>query len=160
MPVNPSPTQINVLGIIRKNKRRRICCIILSHQFMLFSQNCNITRKTGYPIIKTGFICMPRIENHNSPVRQYQKSRIIMIIRLKVRTNQHFFSFTRQEIILYGFNIPVHIYIPNITSVYISRWTFIMNSTRISKPTPSPFICHTFSFIYRSTIRNPLRISS
>ena len=82
---------------------------------------------------------MPGIKNHNPFVRQYQKRRIIVIIRLKIGTNQYLVLSFLFKVILHRFNIAVYINIADICLVYCTFFILIMQRTRISEPTPGSF---------------------
>ena len=90
---------------------------------------------------------MARIEYHDTLIRQYQESRVIMIIRLEAGTDKDFFLLLFMKIILHGFYISMSINVADIGSVYTAIFTFIMQGTRIGKPTPGTFIRHLISFI-------------
>ena len=139
MPANPPPTQIDMLRIIRQDKRRRISGIILRFNHLFISQCRYVSGSAGDTIIETRLIRMARIKDHDPFVRQYQKRRIIMVIRLKIRADQHLILPLLFKVILHSFNIAMYINITDICPVYRTFFIFIMQSPRIGKPAPGSF---------------------
>ena len=65
-----------------------------------------------------------------------------MIVRLKIRTDQYFFLFLLLKVILHRLYITMNIDVTDICLIYSSLLVFIMQGSRIGKPTPSSFSCN------------------
>ena len=139
-----------MLRVVGQYERRRIGRIVFRQDFLLFTQRRNVTGDLGNTVIKTGFVGMPRIEYHDTFVRQYQKRRIVMVIRLEIRAYQHFRPPSLQKVILNGLHSPMHVNITDITAVYRTACILIMQRTRVGKPAPCAFVCQFVTFVNRS----------
>ena len=72
-----------------------------------------------------------------------------MVIRLKPGTNQNFFLYVPEKIILHRFYIAMNIYIAYICFINSAFRIFIMQSPRVGKPTPGTFSCDLIASIIK-----------
>jgi len=77
-----------------------------------------------------------RIEDHDPFIGQHQEGRIIVIVRLKTRANQHLCSAVLEMIDLCGFDGTMYINIADIGAIDGSLFILVVQSPRIGKPTP------------------------
>ena len=82
---------------------------------------------------------MSGIKHHYPIIRQHQKRRVIMVIRLEPRTYQYLHLLTSHKIVLHSFDITVYVDVTNIRFANIFLTIFMMDGSRIRKPTPGPF---------------------
>ena len=83
---------------------------------------------------------MTGIENHDSLIGQHDEGRIIVIIGLEVRTDEHIGLAMVQPVVLGGLHIAMHINIANIGGIDSTCLVFIMQSAGIGKPAPGAFL--------------------
>ena len=139
-----------MLRVVGQYERRRIGRIVFRQDFPLFAQRRNVAGGMRYAVIEARLIRMARIEYHDTFVRQYQKRRVVMVVRLEVRTYQHLRPPPLQKIILHSLHSPMHVDITDITAVYRAAFILIMQRTRVGKPTPCAFVGQFFTFVNRS----------
>lgn len=80
---------------------------------------------------------MTRIKDHNAFVRQHEESRIIMVIRLEIGTDEHFIRLIRSMIDLRRLNITLRIDVTDIGTMNRSRFICVSERSRVGKPAPS-----------------------
>ena len=113
-----------------------LACVAI---WLFFSVFYNMIINLVGKALSPSLIRMARIKDHDPFVRQYQKRRIIMVIRLKIRADQHLILPLLFKVILHSFNIAMYINITDICPVYRTFFIFIMQSPRIGKPAPGSF---------------------
>ena len=126
MPVDSTPAQINVVRIIREDKRWRIGCVMIGLNHLFLTQRGNVAWLFWHTIVKTSLICMTGIEYHHALIRKDKECGIIVIIGLEIWPDEHLALTHCIEIILHGFNGTMGIYISQICHIDTGSFIFIM----------------------------------
>ena len=85
---------------------------------------------------------MTRVEDHDPLIWQHQEGGVVVVIRLKTRTNQYFSSAFLEMIYLCGFDRSVHINVLDIGAIDTTLLILVVQCTRISKPSPGTLLCN------------------
>ena len=114
MPSQSAPAKIKMSGVVAQDERRRISRVVVSRNTFLLAQHGDIARLAGHAVIKRRLVRVPGIDDEHPLVRQHQERGIVMVVRLKGRTDKHLAALTRQEIDLHGTDVPVHVNVSHV----------------------------------------------
>ena len=142
MPVNATPAQIEMCGVIAQDKRRRIGCVGGSLDALFLTEGSDVTGTARHAVIERRFVGMAGVDNQHALIRKYQKSGIVMVIGLEVGTYQHFITLSGKEVVLRSLDVPVYIDITDIRRIDCTLFILIMKGPRVGKPAPCPFRSH------------------
>ena len=79
---------------------------------------------------------MPRVEHHDSFVRKDKECGVVMVVRLEAGTDEYFFAFIPDEVVLHGFDVSMYVDVSYVSGVDAAVSVFIVQSPWVGKPTP------------------------
>ena len=90
---------------------------------------------------------MACVENHDAFVRQSEKSRVVVVIRLEDAAHQHVTPLVVHKIHLRCLDGSVYVDVTDVSSVDTPVSTCVMHGTWVSKPTPCALVRYDISTI-------------
>ena len=142
MPVDATPAEIDMVGVIAEDERRRIGGVISGGQTFLLSKVGDIARLAGDTIPDTRLVGVTRIENHHALIGKDDESGVVMVVGLEITADKHIGLGAGQPVELGGLHISMHVDIADVGGVDRAGSILIVGSTRVGKPAPCPFVAH------------------
>ena len=142
VPVDAAPAEIDVLGVVAKDKGRRIGGVVLRGQRFLRTQSGNVARLQRHAVPNFWLVGVPGIENHDALVGQHQKRRVVMVVGLKAGAHQHVGLPPARPVVLRGLDVAVHVNIAYVRGVDGAGAVLVVQRPRVGKPAPGALIGH------------------
>ena len=89
VPVDTSPAEIDVMWVVAHDERRRIGGVGACLEVFFFAQSCDVAWFARDTVPDAWFISVTGIENHDPPIGQNEKGRIVVIVGLEETAYKH-----------------------------------------------------------------------
>lgn len=83
MPVYTAPAEIDMFRVIRQNEGGGVSSVVGSGKHLLLTKGSQVAGFSGDTVVETWFVSMAGIKYHDSVIREHNKRRIVMVIRLE-----------------------------------------------------------------------------
>ena len=90
VPVDASPTEVDMVGVVAEDERRRVGGVILCSQEFLFAQLRDVARLARDAIPDLRFVGVAGVENHDALVGKHQECGVVMVVGLEIAAYEHF----------------------------------------------------------------------
>ena len=150
VPVDASPAEVDVLGVVREDEGGGVGGVVGRSQVFLFAQRRDVARPLRYAVPDFRFVGVARVEDHDAFVGQHQKRRVVVVVGLEVGTHQHVGLPAPEPVVLRGHDVAVYVDVADVRSINLHRGrrgdgghrVVVVQGSRVGKPAPGTLACH------------------
>ena len=140
MPIDASPAEVDVVGVVREDEWRGIGGVVGRGETLLVAKGGDVAGPARDAVPDAGLIGVARVEDHHALVGQHDEGGVVVVVGLEIAADEHVGLAARRPVILRGLDIAVHVDVAQVGGIDGAGGVLVVHGTRVGKPAPCTLV--------------------